>query len=464
MKGRVAVVGATAMDLERRAFYDKELELRMSMSYGPGRYDRRYEELGLDYPLSYVRWTENRNLQAFIALAAAGDIDPGNLDAQIVPFSEAERSYEELAKGERKSLAVIFRYEGQVDMSRKLSLRDSPAGRTEKNEVGVAFIGAGNYAKGLLLPAVAKVSKVRPISIVTATGSSARRSAEKFDYASCGTDPGEVFSDPAVDLVFIATQHDSHASLAEEALRAGKSVWLEKPAGLTSEEVQALIATAGKSDGLLSVGYNRRFSSHTTAVRKHFAKRQEPMALRYTVAAGTTPAGTWITDPRSGGGRIIGEMCHFVDLCLYLVGGLPTTVYARALGRDPDRDDSTVATLGFRDGSTAVIEYLANASSELPKERWEASAQGTTASCENFRSTRIAGGTSTKTMNQDKGQQAAVKQVIDACRAGQPSPFSLEELAATSETTFAILESIRTGQVVDLAARLEAYRVGHEAP
>jgi len=414
MKGRIAVVGATAMELERRAFYEKELELRMSMSYGPGRYDRRYEELGLDYPLSYVRWTENRNLQAFIALAASGDIDPGNLDAQVVPFSDAERSYEELAKGERKSLAVIFRYEGQVDMSRKLALRDSPAGAAaaSKDEIGVAFIGAGNYAKGLLLPAVAKASKVRPVSIVTATGSSARRTAEKFGYASCGTDPGEVFSDPSVDLVFVATQHDSHASLAEEALRAGKSVWLEKPAGLASEEVQALIAAARKSEGLLSVGYNRRFSSHAAAVREHFSKRQEPMALRYTVAAGATPAGTWITDPRSGGGRIIGEMCHFIDLCLFLVGELPSSVYARALGRDPDRDDSTVATLGFRDGSTAVIEYLANASSELPKERWEASAQGTTASCENFRSTRIAGGSSTKTMNQDKGQQAAVKRVI----------------------------------------------------
>ncbi len=456
MNGRVVVVGATAMELDRRTFYEKELELRMSMSYGPGRYDRRYEELGLDYPISHVRWTENRNLQAYVDLAASGDVDPGSLDVEMVGFEQAERSYEELARGDRKNLAVIFRYAEKIDASRSLVLRE-PTGRSSEAEPGIAFIGAGNYAKSQLLPAVAKARRVRRISIVTSTGPSARRTAEKFAYTKCGTDPDEIFADASVNLVFIATQHDSHAELAERALRAGKSVWLEKPVGLSSEAVKSLISTAAESSGFLSVGYNRRFSPHAAVFREVFAERRSPMSLHYTVAAGPTPASSWITDPQVGGGRIVGECCHFIDLCLFLVGAIPTTVYARALGRDPQQDDSVVVQLGFPDGSVASIDYLANASSELPKERFEASAEGRTAICENFRSTRVVGGKTTKTVNQDKGQQAAVLEIVERCRDGRPSPFALAELAATSEVTFAIRESIRIGQVVELRDRLDDY-------
>jgi len=455
MKGRVAIVGATAMDLDRRSFYEKELELRMSMSYGPGRYDRRYEELGLDYPISYVRWTENRNLQAFVNLAAAGDVDPGKLDAAVVDFDDAEASYEALAKGERKNLAIIFRYEGAPDEGRSVELK-KPALRTD-GDLGVAFVGAGNYAKAQLLPALGRAQKIRRVSIVTATGPSALRTSEKFDFASCGTDPEAVFENEAVDLVFIATQHDSHAALARDALRAGKAVWLEKPVGLDSASVKALVATARESNGFLSVGYNRRFSPHAKRVREAFAKRGEPMALQYTIAAGATPSGSWITDPKTGGGRIIGECCHFVDLCIYLVGELPTSVYARALGRDPERDDSMVATIGFGDGSIATLQYLANASSELPKERFEVSAEGKTAISENFRTTWVVGERPFKTLNQNKGQQEAVLEVLEACRSGAGSPIALEELAANSETTFGMLESMRSGLVVDLVAKLGEY-------
>ena len=455
MKGRVAAVGATAMDLDRRSFYDKELELRMSMSYGPGRYDRKYEELGLDYPISYVRWTENRNLQAFVNLAAAGDLDPGALDAEVVDFDDAEKSYEALAKGERRNLAIIFRYSQAPDERRSIELA-KPA-KPRDGDVGIAFIGAGNYAKAQLLPAIADAKNIRKVQIVTATGASARRTSEKFDYTSCGTDPRDVFGNEAVGLVFIATQHDSHAALAREALTAGKAVWLEKPIGLDHESVRELIETARDTQGFLSVGYNRRFSPHAKKIRETFEGRSEPMVIRYTVAAGATPSGTWITDPTTGGGRIIGECCHFIDLCIYLIGALPTSVYARALGRDPERDDSMVATLTFADGSIATLEYLANTSAELPKERFEVSAERKTAICENFRSTRVMGGSSLKTVNQNKGQREAVLAVIEACRNGARSPFTLEELAANSETTFGILESMRTGTPVDLVAKLGRY-------
>lgn len=455
VKGCVVAVGATAMNLDRRSFYPKELELRMSMSYGPGRYDRRYEELGLDYPISHVRWTENRNLQSFVNLAAAGDIDPAKLDAEVVAFEDAESSYEALAKGERKNLAIIFKYKGAPDEARTLELA-KPSARRD-GDVGIAFVGAGNYAKAQLIPAIASASKVRKVQVVTATGASARRTSEKYDYASCGTDPQEVFENDAVDLVFIATQHDSHASLAREAMKAGKAVWLEKPIGLDQESVRELVAAARDTQGFLSVGYNRRFSPHAEKIRETFDGRSEPMSIRYTVAAGATPAGTWVTDPKTGGGRIIGECCHFIDLCIYLVGTLPSSVYARGLSRDPERDDSFVANVSFTDGSVATLEYLANASAELPKERFEVSSERKTAICENFRSTTVMGGTPLKTLNQNKGQREAVLAVIEACRTGAGSPFTLEELTANSETTFGILESMRTGQAVDLTAKLAAY-------
>jgi predicted dehydrogenase/threonine dehydrogenase-like Zn-dependent dehydrogenase len=447
-KGRVVAVGATAMDLDRRSFYEKELELRMSMSYGPGRYDRRYEEMGLDYPIAYVRWTENRNLQAFLALAAARAVDPGALDAETVEFADAEATYEALAAGKRRGLGVVFRYAAGGAASPSLALAKRAA--KASGEVGVAFVGAGNYAKAILLPALASVSGVSARRIVTATGPSARRSAEKFGFAECGTDPRAVFEDADVDLVFVATQHDSHAALAEAALRAGKAVWLEKPAALHEHELESLARAARETGGFLTVGYNRRFSAHARQIQAAFAGRRGPMAISYTVAAGPTPGGTWLTDPRAGGGRIVGEACHMVDLCSFLVGAPPTSVFARALGRDPEADDSTLLVLGFADGSTAAISYLANASTDLPKERFEVSAEGKTAACENFRETRLPGGNKCKTLNQDKGQAQAVAIAVDAVRTGAPSPFPLDQLVAVSRATLRAAESSRTGAAVAL--------------
>jgi predicted dehydrogenase/threonine dehydrogenase-like Zn-dependent dehydrogenase len=448
MKGRVVAVGATAMDLDRRTFYEKELDLRMSMSYGPGRYDRRYEEVGLDYPISYVRWTENRNLQSFLALARAGRVDPASLDADTVPFAEAESAYEALAQGERRGLAVVFRYDTDSEGQRSLEL--APRREKAKDEIGIAFVGAGNYAKAILLPAVGRCKGTRKLQVVTATGASARKTGEKFGYARCGTDPKEAFADPAVDLVFIATQHDTHAPLAEAALRAGKAVWLEKPAALNESQLESLAEAVRGSAGFLTLGYNRRFSPHARAVRAAFEGRQGPMAIQYTVAAGPTPTGTWHTDPATGGGRILGEACHMVDLCTYLVGDLPASVFARSLGRDPEIDDSTVLVIGYPDGSTATIQYLANASPDLPKERFEVSADGRTAACDNFKQTRLPGGKKHKTLNQDKGQATAVAEVVAAVRHGDASPFPLEEWTSTSRVTLAARTSSVEGREIRL--------------
>jgi polar amino acid transport system substrate-binding protein len=441
------------MELDRRTFYEKELELRMSTSYGPGRYDRTYEEVGLDYPLPYVRWTENRNLQAFLALVASETVQPQRLDAAVVPFAEAVRTYEELARGERRSLAVVFRYDSAPSARRSISLATSGARAARSDEIGVAFLGAGNYAKGVLLPALRSVKGVRREWLVTATGASARRTAEKFGFSSCGTDPEEALSDPHVQLVFVATRHDTHATLAARALRAGKAVWLEKPVALDESQLGELEAAARETGGFLTVGYNRRFSAHARAIRDAFARRTGPLALRYGVAAGLPPSGTWITDPKEGGGRIVGEACHFVDLCAWLVGAAPSQVFARALGRDPDLDDSMIAVLGFPDGSTAALEYLARASTQLPKERFEASADGRTALCENFRTTRfVGGGRDLKGLNQDKGQATAIRTVVEAVRQGGGSPFSWADIAAVSRATFGLIESTRTGREVQVDA------------
>lgn len=444
-RGRISLVGAVPIELDRRVLYEKELELVVSMSYGPGRYDRRYEELGLDYPLPFVRWTENRNLQAFLALVAAGSVAPERLDAESVAFVDGERVYRELASGERRALSLVFDYPAEGEPQHGLRLAAAPSA-PKQGALGIAMLGAGNYAKAVLLPALRRCEGTRRVALATATGGSARRTAERFGFETCGTDAAAALASPDVDLVFVATRHDSHADLAEAALRAGKAVWLEKPVGLSPDEVDRVVSAARETGGFLAVGYNRRFSAHARAAREAFADRRGPLAIHYVVAAGPTPSGTWITDPRAGGGRIVGEVCHFVDLCAYLVGAAPTSVFARALGRDPEHDDSTVAVLGFRDGSTATIEYLSRAAPALPKERFEASADGRTVRCENFRATRSVGGRTLRTWNQDKGQAAAVAAIVDALRAGAPSPFDLDELAAVSRATFAILESCRSGR------------------
>lgn len=448
-KGRLSVVGAMPMDLDRRAFYDKELELVVSMSYGPGRYDRHYEEEGLDYPLPFVRWTEGRNLGAVLALIASGGFDPADLDTETVPFADAVASYEQLASGQRGGLSVLFRYAPeQASTARTVELPSRP--RAEREEIGVAFLGAGNYARSVLLPAFAKVRAARPVALVTATGPSARRTAERFGFARCSTDPATALEDPEVDLVVVATRHDSHAELAEAALRAGKAVWLEKPVGLDLGEVDQVVNAAQESSAFLMVGYNRRFSAHTRVICSAFEGRSTPLSIHYVVSAGAPPAGSWVTDANVGGGRIVGELCHFIDLCSHLAGALPVRVYAQAIGRDSERDDSVVATLTFGDGSVATVEYLAVASDALPKERFEVSSEGKTLHCENFRVTQGNGARGLKGLNQDKGQRTAVERTLEALRTGKPSPISLAEIRAVSRATFAVLESVETGRPVEV--------------
>lgn len=452
-RGAVVAVGATAMDLDRRVFYEKELELRMSMSYGPGRYDRRYEEEGLDYPVAYVRWTEQRNLQAFLDLAAKGSIDPLEMDVETVDFAESTTVYESLAAGRRSSLAAVFRYPAaEADRTAHDGATLDPDHRASKGpeRVGVAFIGAGNYAKSVLLPALEVDDRIDRRTIVTATGPSATRTCERYGFGRSGTRAEDVLGDPDVDLVFVTTRHDSHASLATRALESGTNVWLEKPMGLSHEEVDQVAEAARASNRLLMVGFNRRFSTHARAAKRHLEGRRTPLSIHYRVCAGPMPVDTWIVDPLVGGGRIVGEVCHFIDLCTYLVGRNPSEVMASSIARDASLDDSTTLTLTYPDRSVATIAYLANASPELAKEHWEAHASQRSVVCDNFRSTWLSGGRKVRGLNQDKGQRTAVGETIDAVRSGATAVIPLDEIIGTSRASLAAIESLRSGRPVRL--------------
>jgi polar amino acid transport system substrate-binding protein len=444
LKGRISFVGAMPIELDRRVMFEKELDLRMSTSYGPGRYDRNYEEFGLDYPLAYVRWTENRNLQAFLDLIATKSISPAGLDCEARPFAESVAAYEELESGSSSHLAVVFEYDQDVRMDPVTSFVSERKRQHKKEDVGVSFIGAGSYSKSMLLPILQRTPTVDLITLVTATGASARGSAKRFGFTGCGTDPAAVLADPNVDLVFVTTRHDTHVDYAVRVLGAGKGVWLEKPAALDDDGLENLLDSARSTAGFLAVGYNRRFSPHSAFAADWFKTRSGPMRIYYRVCPGPMPVGTWLTDPREGGGRVVGEVCHFVDLCNFFVGGLVESVRATSLG-DGRTDDSVSTSLHYRDGSTATIDYLGMASPNLPKEVVELSADGHTIQLINFRRTIIVGGESYRTFNQDKGQQRAIGAVVDAYRTNQPSPIDLSGIENVSRVTFAIVESARSG-------------------
>ncbi len=402
-----------------------------------------------------MRWTENRNLEAFLALAAAGAVDPERLDVEMVPFDGRVRAYDELARGERRSLAIVFRYpdasvHGARHARRAHGGRGS-GGRCERHagrllprrgELREGGAAPGSRRRGAA-PAPDARRRHRRLRAAHAPRASTSRIAGPIRKPSSPTPPS---GSSSWRRATTATPRSRSARSAP-----AKAVWLEKPVGLTPDEVDRVLAAARETGGFLAVGYNRRFSPHARAIRAAFAGRSGPLAIHYSVSAGPVPAGTWITDPVSGGGRIVGEACHFVDLCAFLAGAPPVRVFAQALGRDPERDDSLVAQLGFADGSSATLHYLAGASSELPKERLEVSGAGQTALCDNFRQTRILGGKGLRTVNQDKGQATAVREVLDAVREGRPSPFGLEEIAGVSRATFALLESARSGREVALA-------------
>jgi predicted dehydrogenase/threonine dehydrogenase-like Zn-dependent dehydrogenase len=469
LKGRVVAVGLVGMNVPRKIYYERELTLKVSMSYGPGRYDPEYEERGHDYPFAYVRWTEGRNLEAFLDLVAAGTVRLAPLITHRFSIADGERAYKLIA-GETKEpyLGIVLGYDTARELVRTIERRKdhADAGRVPARAAGtsaaaaaaavrVGMIGAGSYAQKFLLPNF-KANGAVFQSVATASGISAHSIGEKYDFARVVADAEEVIADPQANLIVIATRHDSHAELARRALAGGRHVFVEKPLALNDEELDGVLAAASSSSGRLLVGFNRRFSPHAQEATRAFAARREPLSIMYRVNAGRIPRTSWIQDAREGGGRIIGEVCHFIDLMHFLTGALTVRVYAEAVASRNQEivdEDSVMITLRFSDGSNGTIAYLAEGDRALSKERIEIFGGGKTFVIEDFRSAALYEGgreRRTKLRTQDKGQNAEVRALCAMVRDDSPAPITLRDLAATTRATFRIRESLRTGQSMEV--------------
>ena len=397
-RGRVVVVGAVRMDLPRPAFYDKELELRLARSYGPGRYDPSYEERGHDYPIGYVRWTEQRQLAEFLRLLATGAVDVDLLTSHRFPIDAVPDAYA-LISGKRpeegRAIGVLLEYAGSDSPgpSRIDVLPPAPARRGRDGLIGVAAIGAGNFATRVLLPAISADGGVRLTGIATAGGASARHAAERFGFEYATSDTDQLLADEAVDAVLIATRHDSHADLATRAIGAGKAVFCEKPLATTWDGLEQVAAAWAERPVPLLVGFNRRFSPLVDDMRASLPPGT-PRVILCRVNAGPLPSDHWTKDPVAGGGRIVGELCHFLDLACALAEGTPTRVSCELLaeGDGAAPSDSAVVQVAFACGSVASLQYLGNGDPSVPKERIEVFCGGTVAAIDDFRSLEVVRG------------------------------------------------------------------------
>ena len=457
MKGRVVVVGMTGLDIPRQPFYLRELSLTISMSYGPGRYDPDYEEHGHDYPFPYVRWTEQRNIESFLDLVSQKRIEVDKVISHRFPIEEAEQAYQLISGASNEPyLGVVLKYDPDSALQSRVSLTSGAQPGAKKEErVGVGVIGAGGYLQGILLPQFKTVG-VAFRSIATASGISAHDVGKRFGFVEAVSSADDVISDTSVNLVVVGTRHDLHAELAIKALSLNKHVFVEKPLAMNEEELSSVLDAAINSSAHLMVGFNRRFSPLATQAKHFFEGRNAPLSIVYRVNAGRIPKDHWVQDPLQGGGRIIGEVCHFIDFMEFITGALPVSVFAEsvtgtnALSVD---DDSVLIILRFADGSNGSIAYLAEGDRALAKERIEIFGAGKSFVIDDFRrSVAYKDGREEPTTlrAQDKGQLDEVRAVCESILRGDAAPISLEELAATSLTTLRILDSLRTGQRVDI--------------
>lgn len=444
-KGRVVVVGDVPTGFDREPdYYHKELELRMSCSYGPGRYDPEYEEKGKDYPPGYVRWTENRNMAAFQELVHSGKIDLDYLTTHRFDLDDAPRAYDLITAGREPHLGIIISYDAAAArLDRKV-----PTGRSApRKSVSVGLVGAGSYATGSLLPHLAANRDVALKGVMTRSGTSARSAADRFGFEFCTSDENDLFSNQDVDTVFIATRHDSHARYVIKALSAGKNVYVEKPLCLKAEELEEITGLVEKGCPPLMVGFNRRFSPLAVALKERMGAG--PMAMTYRVNAGAIPPDSWIHDPEVGGGRVPGECCHFIDFLTFMSGSLPVEVHARAM---PEKtEDTVIITLRFGNGSIGSVQYFANGSGSLAKERIEIYRAGVTGVIMDFRELEVYGRGRPfrkKLVSQDKGQKTMIEAFIRAIKQGGPSPIAFDQIRAVTLATMGALDSLRGGVTV----------------
>ncbi|WP_374248657.1 bi-domain-containing oxidoreductase [Thermomonas sp.] len=441
-RGRIVLVGVTGLELSRADFYEKELSFQVSCSYGPGRYDPAYEEAGQDYPVGFVRWTEQRNFEAVLDMLASGTLDVAPLVSHRFPLEQAEAAYALLSSSE-PSLGIVLEYPRNDParlVERSVVLAEPAAVATGARGV-MAFIGAGNYAERVLIPAF-KAAGAQLHAVASGGGVSAVHAGRKYGFRQASTDWAACVADPVVDTVVIATRHDAHARQVLAALRAGKHVFCEKPLCLTLEELAEIEQEArARPRQLLMLGFNRRFAPQVVKIRQLLATVAEPRNFIMTVNAGAIPAEHWTQDKAVGGGRIVGEGCHFIDLLRHLAGAPICDMQAMAVGAHPAvavRDDKATLMLRFADGSTGTLHYLANGDKGFPKERLEVFCAGRVLQLDNFRKLRGWGWKGFSRMNlwrQDKGQTMCAKAFTDAVRSGAPAPIPLDEVLEVSRAS-----------------------------
>jgi len=441
-RARIVVVGDVQTNFPRNACYLKELSIFYARSYGPGRYDAQYEEHGVDYPRAHVPWTEGRNLSAFLDLVARKQVQVAPLVSHRFVIEEAEKAYAVLG-GAEASLGVVLLYPA-AEPTPVLEMKSRVTSLPGKIRVG--FIGAGNYAKAYLLPAVQSAKDVELCTVAATHGISAKTTAQKFGFARCTSDPAEVLNDPDVNTIFIATRHDSHAALAVAAIEAGKATFVEKPLCLREEELKRIEQAYARNPVPFFLGHNRRFAPATEALRAFFGKLPghagAPLSMRYTVHAGALPAEHWLADPAQGG-RVLGEVCHFVDWCCAIAGAPAEKVTATLHGEAPN--ENLHALLNFSDGSTATIAYLTDSHASLPKENIEISSAGRSAHLVNFAECTLLSAGKKETQHfRGKGQAEMVAAFLQgAARGAAKIPFTT--WAASARATLALVDSAASG-------------------
>ncbi len=450
-KGLMVVVGNVPVDIPREPhFYKKELELKMATSYGPGRYDPSYEEHGLDYPYPYVRFTENRNMEVFLHLIVQGMVQVKPLISHVFDFAEALKAYDVIMEQKEPYTGILLKYD---ENSRAVETRQVAVHHDPVKAINVGFIGAGSFAQGHLLPAL-KQYDVSLDTVVTTQGVSAKNVADKFGFRTASTEAEAVCSAKDINTVFIATRHNTHAGFVLRCLAARKHIFVEKPLCLTEDDLKE-IASLGPGGRLFMVGYNRRFAPLSVYVKEHLPSDMRPVMMNFRVNAGYIPAESWIQDKEVGGGRILGELCHFVDLMLFFSGSVPRRV--SAFGVTPrgkwQRDDNLVVQLEFQNGSVGQILYTAMGSSRMPKEHLEIFAGGSSFVIHDFREAKIfVQGRESNVRRPGKGHKEEIAAFISSLRDGTESPVPFEHILSVSLTTFKIIKSLETqsSQLVDI--------------
>ena len=492
-KGVVVAVGNVGMELPRRLYYDKEIDFRISRSYGPGRYDAEYEEKGRDYPIGYVRWTENRNMQAFIQLAGERLVKVEKLITHRFRIEDAKKAYDLITgKTGESYLAVLITYDPDRQIDDKVVIEHPASGVGHPvSFVSVGLLGCGNFPNTTLLPAMRKIEDLEFIAAYDPIGANAHHTTKKFGFKYASSNIQHILDDPGINVVAIATRHNQHAEQVIAGLKAGKHVFCEKPLCLNEGELEEIIKMHGKPSPLssplerersgvgdtgenqqeknpsplmgegeinpiLMVGYNRRFSPMARELKSFFSKVLEPLAVNYRINAGEIPLKHWTQDHKEGGGRIIGEVCHFVDLITFLAGSRPMKVYARSLpNQGRYNDDNVIVTIEYHNGALGSISYMANGDRSYPKERVEVFGAGHVGVLDDFRKLEMTANGRKKVrraiiMRQDKGHMAEWQAFVHTIKAGLPSPIPFWEIVSASRVTFAILKSIRENGVVSV--------------